>query len=687
MGTTSAGAAARRALEEIVFRLPGGERRDGQLEMCEAVADAIDGEGHLVVEAGTGVGKSLAYLVAAVLSGRRVVVATARKPLQDQLIRKDIPFLASCLPGAVDAAVLKGRSNYLCLAKLAEGGGDAAQGTLIADQPERRRALLALAEWAAVTGSGDLADAPFPIDAGTRALVTVGAQECPGARQCHHGDGCLADRALEEARAARLVVTNMDLYCLDMAIGGALLGEHEAVVIDEAHELEAVASRTLGLEVGRRRLGWLAAQLRGLLVAGTTEPAALDRAGESLHAALQPLSGRRIDPGHESVAGALAAADEAVAGALEVLRKVPSTSGAEADGRRLRCLQAASSLLADLRSVRAPRDGQVAWVPESGDAPLAMAPVDVGPTLARLIHARRTTILTSATLSVGGSLEPLSRRLGLRPELLGAGDPGAHPDDPDEEDPPAPSPPVAVRHLRVASPFDYRRQALLYCAGHLPDPRRQAAAFDAAAIEELASLAEAAGGRTLALFTTHRMLRAAAAALRDRLPWTVLVQDGPPQPGLVERFRDDEQACLLATMGYWQGVDVVGPSLTLVVIDRLPFPPLRDPLLEARRDAARAAGLTPFETVDLPAAATLLAQGAGRLIRSTADRGVVAVLDRRLAVAPYRPALLGSLPPLRRTLDGAEVRRFLAARAAGDEPEAGGGGGGKPLVSADRGVG
>ncbi|HEX6596688.1 MAG TPA: ATP-dependent DNA helicase, partial [Acidimicrobiales bacterium] len=488
----------------------------------------------------------------------------------------------------------------------------------------------------------DLADAPVPIDPGLKSLVTVAAQECPGASQCRFGDECLAERALDRARSAQVVVTNIDLYCLDLTLGGGLLGEHDAVIVDEAHELEAIASRTLGLELGRRRFGWLAGQLRGLLVSGSDEPARLDRVGEHLHAALTPFAGKRVDPAGPDVAGVLAAADDAVAGVVDVLRQLPDTGVAERDGRRPRCLQAASSLLTDLRTARTPPAGQVAWVPEGNEAVLHLAPVDVAPALTTLMHAKRTTILTSATLSVGGSLEPLAARLGLAEHR---------------------------RVLRVASPFDYRNQALLYCAAHLPDPRRAGADFDAAAIEELAALVGAAGGRTLALFTSHRMLRLAAEALRSRFPWTVLVQDGPPSPGLIEQFRDDEQACLLATMGYWQGVDVPGPSLSLVAVDRIPFPPLRDPLLDARREAAREGGRTPFEVVDLPIAATLLAQGAGRLIRSTTDRGVVAVLDPRLARASYRPAILASLPRMRRVIDGDEVRRYLAALAAERSPE------------------
>jgi ATP-dependent DNA helicase DinG len=658
--TATPGLVARQALESVVGRLPGGERRDAQLDMCEAVAEALAGGGHLVVEAGTGVGKSLAYLVAAVLSGQRVVVATARKPLQDQLVAKDIPLVAATVPHPVDWAVVKGRSNYLCLARLAEAtGGD--QGELVPDR--RRPALLALAGWAETATSGDLADAPMAVDAGLRSLVTVGPRECPGAAACEHGGGCLAEEAFERAREARLVVTNLDLYCLDATIGGAILGDHDAVVFDEAHELEPVASRTFGLELGRRRVGWLAGRLRGLLVAGASEPGRLEQAGDRLWSALEPHAGERVDLADEAVAAALVLADEAVGRVVDLLHTLPA--GSARDGRRDRCAQAAASLLDDVRRARAPRPGDVAWVPEGPDAVLDLAPVDVGPVLARLVFGRRTTVLTSATLSAGGTVAPLAWRIGLRSELLATdgaeGGPGAPEAGATPVDPP-------YRELRLGSPFDYRDHALLYCAAHLPDPRRMPRSFDAAALDELADLVEAAGGRTLALFTSHRMLRLAADAFLDRFPWAVHVQDGPPEPGLVERFRDEEEACLLATMGYWQGVDVPGRSLSLVVIDRLPFPSPRDPLLDARREAARLAGLNSFATVDLPLAATLLAQGAGRLVRSATDRGVVAVLDPRLARASYRSALLDSLPPLRRTVDGDEARAYLAALAGGRVP-------------------
>ena len=657
-----------KTLESVVRSLPAGESRPGQVAMCEAVAAAMEDRCHLLVEAGTGVGKSLAYLLPAVLSGRRVVVATARRPLQDQLIRNDIPFLRSALGADLEVAVIKGRSNYLCLAKLREAADLDAQGELL-DQDDSPKVLRLLAEWSETATSGDLADLPTAVPAGVRSRATVSSRECPGASNCAQGEDCFAEKALERARSADLVVTNIDLYCLDLLVGGGIFGDHEVAVIDEAHELESIAARTMGLDLGRGRLAWLAAQLKGLLVEGSTEPGAVERAGDRLGTALKGSAGRRVEPGSGEIAEALVLADAAVTTAMGVLRALERSP--DRQGRIRRAIQASSSLLEDIRAAREIGAGDVAWVPDGGEPTLRVAPVDVGPGLAELLFSRRTTVLTSATLSVGGDLDPLAHRLGLRPELLdGAVGGGGEIGDADE--PPAAPAAPQWRGVRVQSPFDYRTNSLLYCARHLPDPRRDGAGFDAAAVEELAGLVQAARGRTLALFTSHRMLRLAAAALEHRFPWEMLVQEGAPQPGLVEAFRDDEHACLLATMGYWQGVDVPGPSLSLVVIDRLPFPRPDDPLLSARRDAAAAAGRNPFVDIDLALAATLLAQGAGRLIRTATDRGVVAVLDPRLARAQYRRALLASMPPMRRTVDGMEVRDFLAAIADGEVDPRGG---------------
>lgn len=620
------------ALDKVVARLAAGEERSGQQEMCAAVAEALEGERHLLVEAGTGVGKSLAYLVPALLSGRRVVVATATKALQDQLVGKDIPFLHEHLGVGFEAAVLKGRANYLCLARLAEAAEEGSRDRQLQLVPSStiRSALPELVDWSLTAESGERDDLPLDLSALLWEALTIGPGECPGAKRCPHGEECFAERARDRALAADLVIANSHLYCLDLALEGALLGEHDAVVIDEAHTLEETAAAVFGLAVGPGRFAWLAAQLRGVLVRDAAEVEAVDRLAGAFGRAVEPLAGTRVSPAEGTLATAVTTASQVVAEVLAVLRGLKVSGTAET--RRLRVLQAADGLARELESLATLHADQVAWVDEGESLTLRVAPVDVGPVLDTRLFSPRTVVLTSATLSVGGDVGPVAWSLGLR----------------DRAD---------YRGLRVASPFDYRQQGMLYCAARLPDPRGED--FLDAAVDELGALIEAAGGRTLALFTSYRALGAAAAALGDRWEWPVLVQDGASRAQLLAEFTADEQTCLFATMAFWQGVDVPGDSLRLVVIDKLPFGRPDEPLTQARRETAEAKGRSGFETIDLPRAARLLAQGTGRLIRSTTDRGVVAVLDRRLATARYRQAILASLPPLRRSVDRDEVCAFL----------------------------
>lgn len=620
------------ALERLIGSLDIGEDRPGQREMCRAVAEAIESDEHLLVEAGTGTGKSLAYLVPAVLSGRRVVVTTATKALQDQLVRKDIPFVREHLDADFEAAVLKGRANYLCLARLAEAseaGVHDSQLKLIRPSVVQE-VVPELVEWAETADAGERDDLPVDVSALLWDALTVSPRECPGARRCPHGDGCFAEIARAQALEADLVVVNTHLYCLDLALDGALLGEHDAVIVDEAHQLEDTAASVFGLSVGPGRFSWLAGRAKEVLVPNAPEIEALDRLSKAFGRALGPLEGRRVDPGDGALADALVTAGQVLGEVLSTLRGLEIDGAAE--GRRLRALQAADGLAQEVQAASALEADHVAWVEGSEYVNLRVAPVDVGPLLREHLFGGRTVVATSATLSVGGRLEPTAFGLGLREEG------GWH-------------------GLRVESSFDFRRQGMLYCAAHLPDPRDDG--FVDAAIDELAALIDAAGGRTLALFTSYRNLHAAAEKLRDRWDWPVLVQDDASRAALLEEFTSDEQSCLFATMAFWQGVDVPGDALRLVVLDKLPFGRPDEPLTQARREAAERLGRSGFEAVDLPRAARLLAQGAGRLIRTATDAGVVAVLDRRLAKARYRPAILDSLPPLKRSVDRDEVATFL----------------------------
>ncbi len=605
--------------------------------MAEAVAGAIATGRHLVVQAGTGTGKSLAYLVPAVLSGKRVVVATATKALQDQLGGKDLPFLADQLGRPFSYAVLKGRSNYLCRQRAMEVAGGGEQLSL--DDPEpvdqglghEVRRLLA---WADRSPTGDRAELAFEPRPHAWGQLSVSALECPGASRCPSGDACFAEEARERAAQADLVVVNIHLYCAHLASGGQVLPDHDVVVFDEAHELEDVASAALGTEVGAGRLRALARQLRTALggssraaQAGAAELAnQVADAGDSLEAALVPLRGRRLSP-HlgDQLVDAVTLTAGRLDRAIAALREQALGDQGGDDQAATRALLAATQLTSDLARVTSPTPDQVAWVTEQPPL-LKLALVDVGPLLAKCLWDEVTAVLTSATVPPA-----LPVRLGL----------------------------TNFDQLDVGSPFPYPDHGLLYCATHLPDRRRPDA--DAAVHQELAHLIRAAGGRTLALFTSLRALKEGVEALRERVPFRILAQSDMPKPALLEAFAADEATCLFATLSFWQGVDVPGATLSLVVIDRIPFPRPDDPLMQARRERA---GPGAFRLVDLSRASTLLAQGAGRLIRSSDDRGVVAVLDRRLATASYRWDLVRALPPMARTRHRSDVESFLAKARA-----------------------
>jgi ATP-dependent DNA helicase DinG len=613
------------ALERVTSALPGGgESRPGQIEMALAVAHAIRLERHLVVQAGTGTGKSLGYLVPSILLGGKLVVATATKALQDQLAQRDLPFLAERLPVPFTWAVLKGRSNYLCRQRAEEatsapeelgleGGGDRTGPV--------GRQVRRLVEWGRTTRSGDRAELDFEPRPAAWQAVSVTSQECPGAPRCPHGQDCLAEAARLRAAAADVVVVNTHLYGAHLASGGAVLPDHDLVVFDEAHELEDVMADSLGVEIGPGRVLALVRGARALLP--PSAQARADQLGESadrLQRALGPLDGRRLPaPLPEELGAVLTALETRLGALMEAVRSLPDDPPS-----RARILQSTTHLLDDLLELARLDETKVAWVEGADRTPvLRVAPVEVGPVLSDRLWDNVTGVLTSATIP-----PLLSRRVGL-PE-------GGY----DQRD--------------VGSPFPFERHALLYCAVHLPDPRSRE--YEAALHEELAALITAAGGRTLALFTSWRAMHAAADALRERVPGRLYTQADLPKPALVTAFRAEEGSSLFATMGFFQGVDVPGRTLSLVTIDRIPFPRPDEPLNQARRDRA---GADAFRVVDLPRAATLLAQGAGRLLRSASDRGVVAVFDPRLARAAYRWDLVNALPPMRRTRHRAEAEAFL----------------------------
>jgi ATP-dependent DNA helicase DinG len=617
-------------LARVTAALPGGgEARPGQVQMAEAVAKAVEDRRHLIVQAGTGTGKSLAYLVPTVLAGQKTVIATATKALQDQLAGRELPHLKANLGLPFEFAVLKGRANYLCRQRAREVAGGDDQLDLEDAGTDKEGGLAQeirrLLAWGQETLTGDRSELAFEPNPKAWSAVSVSAMECPGAANCPSGDDCLAEAAKQRAELADVVVVNTHLYGTHLASGGYVLPAHDVVVFDEAHEVEDVASNSLGLELGAGRFRAFARNARRLVEDGELLDAVAD-SGDRLDTVLEPLRDKRLPVGlGAELSDVLALAADRVSRATAAIRR----SSNDADtGRRARALQAAGHLAGDIAMLTSLPETHVAWVEGPAYSPvLKVAPVDVGATLAAALWDQDevTAILTSATIP-----PLLSVKLGL--------------------------PEGKLEELDVGSPFDYEHNGLLYCAAHLPDPRRPE--YEPAMHEELEALIKAAGGRTLALFTSWRAMTAAAEAVGPRLPYKVWTQSDLPKPALVKEFTEEESSCLFATMGFWQGVDVPGESLSMVTIDRVPFARPDEPLLQARRERA---GASAFRVVDLPRAATLLAQGTGRLIRNTTDRGVVAVLDPRLASATYRWELVHALPPMRRTRHLADVEAFFSA--------------------------
>ncbi len=668
------------ALLRVTTALPGGgEVREGQRLMAAAVSKAIVNSDHLIVQAGTGTGKSLGYLVPAIISGAKVVVSTATKALQDQLAGKDLPFLTKHLGVPFTFALLKGRSNYFCLQKAAELQGPKSQMQLLDDGDSSRRfdgakvleQIDELIDWAQDTEIGDRAELSFEPLVPAWSAVSVSAGECPGAAKCPSGDACFAEKARARAADADVIVVNTHLYGQHVRSGGYVLPEHDVVIFDEAHEVEDIMADSFGMEISAGRFAFLASRLRQVIVDADASVDLID-AGTQIESALTPYSGQRLirGPGaEEPIRAALVNAMQRVNKAMSLLRNIDDNAAGGLGPKKQRAVQAATGLADELlvaselgTTPKTPRslgksaddDGiavesgenerssgstgspidngedRVAWVEPASSTRgpvLRIAPIEVAPTLAITTWSSTTAILTSATIPSN-----LGIRLGL--------------------------PKDSTNNLDVGSPFDYANQGLLYCAVKMPDPR--STNFEAASHKELRALMEAAGGRTLALFTSWKAMRAAAEALNDvkpKLPFRILTQSDLPKPALIKAFSEDETSCLFATMGFWQGIDVPGRALSLVVIDKLPFARPDEPLLVARRERV---GDAAFRLIDLPRASMMLAQGVGRLIRTSTDRGVVAVLDPRLNTAKsYRYDLLHALPPMRRSRDLGEVCAFL----------------------------
>jgi ATP-dependent DNA helicase DinG len=612
------------ALHRVTAALANTEERAGQDDMTRAIADTLARNRIIVVQAGTGTGKSLGYLVPIILSGKKTVIATATKALQDQLHRHDLPLLHSHLGHDFDWAVVKGRSNYLCLQKIDELSD--AQATLGFDDisEQTQREIDTITSWSHTTDSGDLDELTRLPGERARRAVTSTSDECPGQSKCPRGEDCFAERARMKARTADVIVVNLHLYGLHVASGGAILPEHDAVVFDEVHQLENVMSDTVGVQITSGRLSSLAGAVRSVLEDIDTL-ASLEQSADNIRRALTGLAGQRLKhPLPSVVVDALSTARIAVGSALTAVKAI-TTDNESTKQRQLRAQTQSARLADDIDFVLASTTDFVAYVEGSSERPvLKVSPLHVGSVLAQNVWEQRAAILTSATVP-----STLPFRVGLPEDRSDA--------------------------LAVLSPFDYEKNSRLYCSPTFPD--RNSKDFTAFVHDELEALITAAGGRTLALFTSTKAMNEAVAAMRERLDVPILSPNELPRQRLIDLFTRDESSCIFASQSFFQGVDLPGRTLSLVVLDKLPFPRPDDPLLEARREAVGRD--RSFFEIDLPIAATSLAQAAGRLIRTHDDRGVVAVLDRRLASASYWRTLISALPPMARTRHRDQVEDFL----------------------------
>ncbi|RIK17497.1 MAG: ATP-dependent helicase [Acidobacteria bacterium] len=623
----------------------GGTERPGQVQMAKAVERAVEREEHLLVQAGTGTGKSLAYLVPAVAhamrTGKPAVVATATLALQAQIVDRDLPRIADALEPLVGRrptfALVKGRSNYLCQHKLVGGFPDDDEDALLsmgAVDRERSRTgeeVVRLREWAEITESGDRDELVPGVSNRAWRQVSVTAQECLGSR-CPVFAECFVERSREAAKQVDVIVTNHSFMAIDAFEGRFMLPEHDLLVVDEAHELTDRVTSTITDE----------------LTSGTVSAAARRAGRGEASARLSETSDLVADTLADLPEGKLGGLPERLVTTLQLVRdaardtlsEIKPDKGAEVDGARQMALAAVEEVQDTAARVIEGRELDVVWVShdQRRGAVLRVAPMSVAMLVRDKIFEDRTVVLTSATLELGGTFDAVAGTIGLR----GAG-----------------SPPW--QGLDVGSPFDYPQQAIAYVAAHLPPPGRDGAA--PVVFDEIEALVRAAGGRTLGLFSSRRAAEAAAEEMRTRLAgtgMTVLCQGDDQTPTLVRRFASDATTCLFGTLSLWQGVDVPGPACQLVIIDRIPFPRPDDPLSSARTEAISRMGGNGFMQVSATHAALRLAQGAGRLVRSAGDRGVVAFLDSRMMSARYAPFLQKSLPPFWPTSDRALVLKALA---------------------------
>ena len=649
----------RSALGAAVFAI-NGSPRDGQIEMAEAVANALSDRHHLLVQAGTGTGKSLAYLVPALVHGKKVLVATATLALQRQLVERDLPRVKEALEKelgrSISFAVYKGVGNYLCLQKMNADDGTADSEVLV-DISSLEKDARRLREWAAKPGiSGDRDDAP-DVDRRVWLANSTSGRECVGADECRFGSECFAVNAKARAQTADIVVTNHTLLAIEIVDSHPILPERDAVILDEAHEFMDRTTQAVTEELTSGRVARAANMARrhmpGKLSDAFVKAAegfadAMDEYGQEYR--IRSDEERKLSELPDALAAPVRKIKEATEAIIASINADSEIVDPDSLAERARVKGAVNEIKTTAQKMMRMGEGQVLWY-EPTFSTLYLAPLAVSHVLRENLFTQTPVIATSATLTVGKSFDPIARSLGILTSS----------ESENESDEDSPLDPSNVQMLDVGSPFDFANQGMLYLPRDIPEPGRDGPSKEA--LVELGELIDAAGGRTLALFSSWRGVEMADEHLRRvlaELPISIITQKrGDSVGALVERFASDPTSILLGTMSLWQGVDVPGPSCTLVAIDRIPFPRPDDPVMSARAAQADAAGGSGFMQVSLPRAALLLAQGTGRLIRSIDDRGVVAILDSRIINKRYGSILLNSMPPLWRTSDGKTVKESL----------------------------
>jgi ATP-dependent DNA helicase DinG len=649
----------RSALDVAVAAI-GGQPRSGQIEMAEAVANALSNRHHLLVQAGTGTGKSLAYLVPALVSGKKVLVATATLALQRQLVERDLPKIKAALDKElkrdITFAIYKGVGNYVCLQKMNNSDGDP-ENQAVLEVSSLESDAKRLRAWAeSPKASGDRDDAP-DVDRRVWFANSVSGRECMGADECPYGHKCFAALAKAKAQTADVVVTNHTLLAIEIVDSHPILPERDAVILDEAHEFMDRTTQAVTEELTAPRVIRAAAMARKHMPGKASD--AFTKAADKFADAVDDYSeivksditkSGRLDQLPKELESSMRAMKESVAAILQLINADAEVIDINTMAERARVKGALNEISQTVTKLLKPGHTHVLWF-EPTYSTLYLAPLSVSNVLRRNLLTETPVIATSATLTVGKSFDAIAKNIGF---VIGEKD-----EDQESED--GAIDPANLQILDVGSPFDFANQGMLYLPKHLPEPGRDGPSVEA--LTELGELIEAAGGRTLALFSSWRGVEMADEHLRKvladlKLP-IITQRRGDAVGPLVDKFASIPNSILLGTISLWQGIDVPGPSCTLVAIDRIPFPRPDEPVMSARAAEADAAGGSGFMQISLPRAALLLAQGTGRLIRSLDDRGVVAILDSRIVNKRYGSILLNSMPPFWRTNDGEIIKDAL----------------------------